>query len=1178
MSAESKTERSGLEKFLDNFLHESSIKWMLMIGAAIVAGSSLMLVTRQWATWPGSTKYIAILSYTIATFALAELCHRRLGLRSTAEVLRLLTLVLIPISFLSLAWLHPATAGSGLLDQTTMWLLLVPAAVFMVYAGTRIFRNWLHGNQPTFVAAYMLLCLAGVLPIINTTWLAVLFSGGFWLVMTIGVVKVNRHLFWLAEEHRWPRIFGFIPVLLLGTQFVVLMMTKTMSAIPNHWLGLSFVMLAATLLATTRTIASVFRQRTGDLVRPLPWPIVAPLVTSLILIALGVSVSFIGFTLFGPTTMAVVPTALTASGLLLLVAKDTRHPGFVWVGLVLLTIAYQSCPTLVQDLVQSLKATAASSLHETRLPIAFYGLTYLPLLIAAAIASRLANDRKRSEFSLPLQHFATVVLFILVAIAMTNIKAMFLVSSVATVTLVAYAYLFRSRQYVDAALATLLLATGALVPFIKVMGYAALGLEWILVAYAVLGLLLSATKTYRTIGKAATWVVGAAWVIVSAMFLGSTPSIANWCALAIVLASLLFDTLRTKSYASGCGLWILASIAAWFAYVPVGVNLVNIANMVTPILGVVALAGYWTLRATGYREADRHQVIAGRDSRWVALVLSLADVALTQFCFAAAILYMPAVLLATGTLDVGLVPSFWPLVFAIVVAIAITFRTPIATLSLIVTAPLVAGIALGSLAPSWLTHQSLVLVYAIASVVMGEIARRIQRTPSGTLSIDVRLGAALWCIGLVAVSFVYLSPLTMLGSFVAIAGLAFAPENRRTESQQTVLAIAASMLAILSLALLTGTSGWVLAVFTIGHSAPQLAFMLLGVVGTIVLFDNAAQGLRRSWCDQYTVLLRCVGAMMFAMTFMADDLDVVHKIVVRVAVGLAAANEFRMAIKRQQEAHVVAGMLTIAALAIWMHWHRVVPVPPIMFKTLWLFVAAACLHLSQRWDSHPKLAVMARSLRIVGVVLPMFVAVASLAAMGRAGTINVAVIFGAATIWFLYGQAIKQRRYVIGAIAMANVGIAAMWISFSLFDAQLYLVPVGVSIIGLVELLRREIPKTAHEPLRYIGALAILVSPCFQILGGSWWHLLSLMVLSVIVILLAIGLRLRALIHTGTAFLILDLLAMVIRSTIDHPGMLWITGVALGAAVIALAAVCEHHREQLLSKIRLLTAELATWS
>ena len=106
----------------------------------------------------------------------------------------------------------------------------------------------------------------------------------------------------------------------------------------------------------------------------------------------------------------------------------------------------------------------------------------------------------------------------------------------------------------------------------------------------------------------------------------------------------------------------------------------------------------------------------------------------------------------------------------------------------------------------------------------------------------------------------------------------------------------------------------------------------------------------------------------------------------------------------------------------------------------------------------------------------------------------------------------------------------------------------------------------------------MLVSPLFAIVNGSWLHLFTLLALSVCVILLAIGLRLRALIHTGAAFLLADLAMMVVRSSIDHPSLLWVCGLGLGGAVIVLAAICERHREQVLSRIRMLSAELATWN
>lgn len=54
---------------------------------------------------------------------------------------------------------------------------------------------------------------------------------------------------------------------------------KTLRFIPSEWLDIVSLSLAVTLFLTIRSLLSVFRQRTGDLVRPLPWNIVVPLVT-----------------------------------------------------------------------------------------------------------------------------------------------------------------------------------------------------------------------------------------------------------------------------------------------------------------------------------------------------------------------------------------------------------------------------------------------------------------------------------------------------------------------------------------------------------------------------------------------------------------------------------------------------------------------------------------------------------------------------------------------------------------------------------------------------------------------------------------------------------------------------------------------------------------------------------
>ena len=1203
-------QRSALEKFFDSFLQESNIKWILMIGMAIVAGCSLMLVTQKWSGWPITLKYLTILGYTAATYAIAELCDKRLGLRATSQVLKLLTIILIPIGFLALASLTQDTTSIDVSGSLYTLLMMVPATAFMAFAADRIFKHWLQGRQITFLAGYMLLCLAGALPVVNQTWLAILFSCGFWLVMTLGVLKVNRHIFWLTEEYRWPRVYGFTPIAILGTQLIALYVTKTIADVPMHWLGLGLVMVAATILMTTRTIAGVFRQRTGDLVRPLPMALIAPLFTGLLLIAAGVLLSFHGFHFIGNSTVAIVPTAFVAAGLLLLVAKDTRHQSFVWAGLILITIGYQSSPILFSDIVQTLKSTAAATINEERLPIAFYGLTYMPLLLAFAVASRIFSNRNFHEFSFPLKRYTTCLSLLLVAIALTNIKAALIVSAISVIAFTIYAILFRERAYLAATVISLILAAATLVPFLNAMLWVDCGIEWSIVPLAALGLVLSASRAIdrialkfpsafddslgldvdsgkqrfwiRDMGRAVTLVISVAWIVFhftsNFVIERDFSPFAQWTAFAIVIASLGVWTIQTKHYACGFWTWCVVAVAGWLWLFTTGLEYMDMFAYVGVITGVVGIATYAILQ---YRQVDisisqflrlesNSSILS--QNRFSAILLPLADVATIQFVFLVCVYYLPLLLWSTATLNIALVPNAWWIVLGLTVAAAAIFRGPVVTIGNILIAPVAAGIAVGLFFPTFFTYENLPLVYAItSSATLAVFYRRVN------LSDRVLIGAcSLWLYGMLMLGFINLAPLTMVGSLVALLTIYWLGRANYTTRENGILAAITSSLAIVSLAMLSGFQGFPFALVISPLGSVSIAWMTLGVVVAVMFFDHQWPALDQAITTQWSLALRLNGVTLFTVCFFANDLPSWLESAVVVALVIAAINEFRAAIRTQTEAHVLSGFAVIGSVALWIQLHHNLPISPTMLRVALVVSAAITFSLAKLWSEHASLGIMVRSLRHYGLVVPMIVAAASLLFSDH-GAVETLAVFGSAMILFVYGLNHNLRRYVVAAAVIVNLGMFALWNSISINDLQFYLVPVGLTVIGLVELLRRDIPVKAHDPLRYVGALAILVSPCFDILGGSWLHMMSLMILSVIVILLAIGLRLRALIHTGTAFLLIDLVAMVVRSSIDNPGMLWVTGLLVGAAVIALAAVCERNREQLLSRIRLLSSELATW-
>jgi len=1203
-------QNSTIEKFLDSFLQEANIKRVLLIGASIVAACSLMQVTQEWESWSVTAKYLTILAYTTATYCTAEFCGQRLGLQATSQVLRLLTLLLIPIAFLSLSWL---SADSVDVTGTALTLaLMTPATALMLHATDRIFKHWLQGRQLTFIASYMILCLSGTMSVINQTWLAVLLGCGFWLVMTLGVLKVNRHVFWLTEEHRWPRVFGFIPVLILGTQFVVLISTKVLFAIPIHWLGFGIVMLAATLLMTTRTIAEVFRQRTGNLVRPLPWSIIAPLVTGLLLLATGVLLSFHGFHLVGTTSRAVIPTAIVAAGLLLVVAKDTRHQVFVWFGLILLTIAYQSSPTLFGELVQNFKATAASTLNEQRLPIAFYGLTYLPLLLVFAVASRVLHNHNRVEFSVPLQRFAIILTTALVALSFTNLKAAFLVPGVSIPVFIAYAILFRDRRFVLPAIACLLTAGSMAIPFALATNLLDCNIRWSLVVMATVGLVLSATKAldrlcwlipmeaethssvmlsdsgrprdwFRLTGLIVTAAISLAWFVTTIMSIvvqsGQRVLAVDWTIYSVVSVSLAICTVRTRNYASGLWFWTLAAAAGWLWLLTNQMRLSEVLSFVAISSGVIGIAGYLLMK---YQNIDLSRVRSALSSgvenainpvsRLSVIVTPLADLATAHFIVLVTVCLLPSIVMATVTLQLDIVPPYWPIAFGLVAIYGFVFRNRLATTGIVVLAPIFAGIGVGQLYPEMFTFGHLPIVYSVTSAALAQWFR--SRIVGGERTMFAVCVA--WMCVIIVIGFAYISPIALSSSLLSIASIYWVGKDSFDLKRRTEFAILASAQAIVGMTMLSGYTGFSAWLPSSPSAFSACGWALTGLSMMIIFFDHSWQFLDAKTARDWSLALRAIGLFLFPGCLFANQLDSVQPLIIAVALLVLAINEFHVAVRLQIESHVVGGFISAFLLLIWIGTHDAVAVPAIAVRLAIVLAAGIALMLASRWDGHPRMGIMVRSLRIFGLVSPILVSASSVMVMERHAW-DTLVILASAMIMFVHGRISQQRWCIVLSAVLLNLGIASIWSYLSWTDPQLYFVPIGLTVIGLVEILRSDIPVKAHEPLRYVGAIMVLASPCLEILGGSWLHLVSLMLLSVLVVLMAIGLRLKALVHAGTAFLAIDLVAMVIRSSIDNPGMLWITGIAIGGSVIAIAAICERNREQLLSRIRVLSAELATW-
>ncbi len=587
---------SALESFLNNFLREENIKWMAILGAAIVLASSLMLVTRQWASWSTELKYLTILAYTFATYYSGSFARTRLGLMTSGRVMELLSLLLMPLCFIALGWLDKAAySGMPLFEKL---LLVVPALGLTYLAASRIFADILRGSQPTFLTSYMLLSAAGALQPMTNPWTAGLFVLTAWLVASAGVVKVNRHIFWLTEETKQPRVFAFLPIALLGGMFLVLVATKALPLIELHWLGTVCVMCAGTILLTARSAAEVFKQRTGNLVRPLPWSLMAPLVIGLIVMAAGVGFSCHGFSWRGPTTIAIIPTSLLACSLLCVIAWDTGLAGFVWPALTLLTVAYQVSPVLFRSAILQLRDSAAAMMNESTLPLAFYGITYMPLvglLIAAGAWSMRSRERANNRwqvFAAPSQQFVSGLMLILLAAALTNFKALGTVATIDAAIWLLMAIAFRERVYAWLMIASLVLCSVLVFPFGHTMGWWDLALAEVPTSVAALGLVLaivpgldrwiekipsvfdrqsSPTRPIEasrppapvciTVGYCLAFCAAIVWFTVSVLELPSISShfVIQWV---LIATAFVMATVRTRDYLAALGFWSVMAVGA----------------------------------------------------------------------------------------------------------------------------------------------------------------------------------------------------------------------------------------------------------------------------------------------------------------------------------------------------------------------------------------------------------------------------------------------------------------------------------------------------------------------------------------------------------------------------------------------------------------------------------------
>ncbi len=140
---------SPLSQMWYSLRDELSVRWLLFLGVFLVVVSSGVLAATQWEKFPAVGQYGVLWAYTLIFWAISFWAGKQRNLQLTAQTLRLVTLLLVPVNF----W---AMDSFGLWHHPWEWMVVAIAA-FTLTANTVLHPEM--RNHPSGITSDALLLL-----------------------------------------------------------------------------------------------------------------------------------------------------------------------------------------------------------------------------------------------------------------------------------------------------------------------------------------------------------------------------------------------------------------------------------------------------------------------------------------------------------------------------------------------------------------------------------------------------------------------------------------------------------------------------------------------------------------------------------------------------------------------------------------------------------------------------------------------------------------------------------------------------------------------------------------------------------------------------------------------------------------------------------------------------------
>ena len=321
--------------------------------------------------------------------------------------------------------------------------------------------------------------------------------------------------------------------------------------------------------------------------------------------------------------------------------------------------------------------------------------------------------------------------------------------------------------------------------------------------------------------------------------------------------------------------------------------------------------------------------------------------------------------------------------------------------------------------------------------------------------------------------------------------------------------------------------------------------------------------------------------------------------VVGVALGGLAAASIALAVwpqldpleldDRGRQVYVYAAEVILALLGLhfrftmpWLFHHY--------FRPYWMFVVMGVAFVGaglSEWFRRRKMPVLAEPLERTALLLPLAPA-AGFWFMQRLAPTDMPWSLTEQTplLWFsmgvFYAVLAATRRSLVCTVLSAVTFNLSLWVALHQYEIgffrhpQVWLIPIALAGLVAEQFNRSRLSEAQRTAFRYLMLSVIYISSTADMfiagvanIGRYWWLPLILMVLSVLGSLVGILMRIRSFLALGLAFLLVDVLSIIWYAAVDlqHTWIWYACGIGLGAAIIALFAVFEKRRNDVLAAV-----------